>query len=83
MITTVLVLLVASGPVARVVERHPTLQMLALSFVILIGAMLVMEGTGRHIDKGYIYFAMGFAVVVELLNLASSKKGKSGHPGGP
>jgi predicted tellurium resistance membrane protein TerC len=83
MITTVLVLLVASGPVARVVERHPTLQMLALSFVILIGAMLVMEGTGRHIDKGYIYFAMGFAVVVEMLNLASSKKGKSGHPGGP
>lgn len=83
MVTTVLVLLLASGPVARVVERHPTLQMLALSFVILIGAMLVMEGTGRHIDKGYIYFAMGFAVVVEMLNLASSKKRKSGHPGGP
>lgn len=83
MVTTVLVLLLASGPVARVVERHPTLQMLALSFVILIGAMLVMEGTGRHIDKGYIYFAMGFAVVVEMLNLASSKKGTPGHPGGP
>lgn len=83
MVTTVLVLLVASGPVARVVERHPTLQMLALSFVILIGAMLVMEGTGRHVDKGYIYFAMGFAVVVEMLNLATSRKGANGRPGGP
>jgi predicted tellurium resistance membrane protein TerC len=83
MIVTVLVLLLASGPVSRVVERHPTLQMLALSFVILIGAMLVMEGTGRHIDKGYIYFAMGFAVVVEILNLATRGGKKHGHPGGP
>lgn len=83
MVLTVLVLLFASGPIARAVERHPSLQMMALSFVILIGAMLIMEGSGRHVDKGYIYFAMGFAVVVEALNIVSSRKGKSAHPGGP
>lgn len=83
MFLTVLVLLLASGPVSRAVERHPTLQMLALSFVILIGAMLVMEGSGHHIEKGYIYFAMGFAVTVEALNLAASRKRVSGRPGGP
>jgi len=83
MFLTVLVLLLASGPVSRAVERHPTLQMLALSFVILIGAMLVMEGSGHHVEKGYIYFAMGFAVTVEALNLAASRKRVSERPGGP
>jgi predicted tellurium resistance membrane protein TerC len=83
MLLTVLVLFLASGPVSRAVERHPTLQMLALSFVILIGAMLVMEGSGHHVEKGYIYFAMGFAVAVEALNLVASRKRASGHPGGP
>jgi predicted tellurium resistance membrane protein TerC len=57
--------------------------MLALSFVILIGAMLVMEGSGHHVEKGYIYFAMGFAVAVEALNLVASRKRASWHPGGP
>jgi predicted tellurium resistance membrane protein TerC len=63
------VMLVFAGTVSAFVERHPTLKMLALSFLILIGVMLVAEGIGTHIDKGYIYFAMFFALVVEFLNL--------------
>lgn len=77
MLITVGVLLFFSEPVSKAVERHPTLQMLALSFVILIGSVLIMEGFGKHVEKGYIYFAMGFSVVVESLNLISkSRKGK-------
>jgi predicted tellurium resistance membrane protein TerC len=63
------VMLVAAEPIARFVDRRPTVKMLALSFLILIGVLLVAEGLGQHIDKGYIYFAMLFAVVMELVNL--------------
>jgi predicted tellurium resistance membrane protein TerC len=63
------VMMVFAEAVGRFVERHPTMKMLALSFLILIGVMLVAEGLGRHIDKGYIYFAMAFSLLVELLNL--------------
>jgi predicted tellurium resistance membrane protein TerC len=63
------VMLVASGPISRFVEEHPTIKMLALSFLLLIGLGLVLDGVGRHIPKGYIYFAMGFSLFVELLNL--------------
>jgi predicted tellurium resistance membrane protein TerC len=63
------VMLVFSGPISEFVHRHPTMKMLALSFLILIGVMLVGEALGQHIDKGYIYFAMAFAFGVELLNL--------------
>ena len=63
------VMLVFSGPISDFVHRHPTMKMLALSFLILIGVMLVGEALGQHIDKGYIYFAMAFAFGVELLNL--------------
>ncbi len=63
------VTLVASGVIADFVERHPTVKMLALSFLIMIGANLVAEGLGQHIPKGYTYFAMAFSVAVELLNL--------------
>ncbi len=59
----------ASGPIANFVERHPTIKMLALSFLVLIGTNLVAEGFGQHIPKGYTYFAMFFSVGVELLNL--------------
>jgi predicted tellurium resistance membrane protein TerC len=55
--------------VSAFVERHPTVKMLALSFLLLIGVMLVAEGFGQHIDKGYIYFAMAFSLGVEMLNL--------------
>jgi len=68
-IVAVLVMMIFAGPISRFVMRHPTLKMLALSFLILIGVMLVAEGLGQHIDKGYIYFAMAFALGVEVLNL--------------
>jgi predicted tellurium resistance membrane protein TerC len=68
------VMMVFAGHVARFVERHPTVKMLALSFLLLIGVMLVAEGVGTHIDKGYIYFAMAFSLGVEMLNLRASAK---------
>jgi predicted tellurium resistance membrane protein TerC len=67
------VMLAFAGVVGQFVERHPTMKMLALSFLILIGVMLVAEGLGQHIDKGYIYFAMAFSLLVELLNLRLRK----------
>ncbi|RIK68050.1 MAG: hypothetical protein DCC65_04255 [Planctomycetota bacterium] len=63
------IMLAAAGPISSFVERHPTMKMLALSFLLLIGVMLVADGCGQHIPKGYIYFAMAFSLVVELLNL--------------
>jgi predicted tellurium resistance membrane protein TerC len=69
MLVAVGVMLVFAGAVGQFVDRHPTMKMLALSFLILIGVMLVAEGLGQHIDKGYIYFAMAFSLLVELLNL--------------
>jgi len=63
------VMLVFAGPVSSFVQRHPTMKILALSFLILIGVMLVMEAFGKHVERGYIYFAMAFSFVVELLNL--------------
>jgi len=60
--------------VSGFVEKHPTVKMLALSFLLLIGVMLVAEGIGTHIEKGYIYFAMGFALLVEFLNLRVKRK---------
>lgn len=58
-----------AGVVSAFIDRHPTLKILALSFLLLIGVMLVAEGFGKHIERGYIYFAMGFSVFVEVLNL--------------
>jgi predicted tellurium resistance membrane protein TerC len=69
MVLAMLVMLYFSGPIAEFVDRHPTIKVLALAFLILIGVMLVAEGMGQHIDKGYIYAAMGFALVVELVNM--------------
>jgi predicted tellurium resistance membrane protein TerC len=63
------VMLVFANTVSGFIEKHPTLKMLALSFLILIGVMLIAEGIGTHINKGYIYFAMSFALLVEFLNL--------------
>lgn len=69
-------MLAFSGAVSDFVEKHPTIKMLALSFLILIGITLVAEGTGAHVPKGYIYFAMAFSVVVEMLNIRMGR-GKS------
>ncbi len=68
------VMLAAARAISDFVNRHPTIKMLALSFLILIGVVLVADGFGQHINKGYIYFAMAFAVVVEMLNLRLRKK---------
>jgi predicted tellurium resistance membrane protein TerC len=68
-VIAVMVMLVASGPISRFVDQHPTVKMLALSFLLLIGMSLVAEGWHFHIPKGYIYAAMAFSVFVELLNL--------------
>ncbi len=73
-VLSILLMLVFAGPVSNFVSRHPTLKMLALSFLILIGVMLVAEGIGTHINKGYIYFAMSFALLVEMLNLRMKAK---------
>jgi predicted tellurium resistance membrane protein TerC len=63
------VMMFSAGPISAFVNRHPTVKVLALSFLLLIGLSLVGEGLGMHIPKGYIYFAMGFSVFVELINL--------------
>ncbi|HSM34792.1 MAG TPA: TerC family protein [Longimicrobiales bacterium] len=62
-------MMVFAGPISRFVEAHPTVKILALSFLILIGVTLIAEGFDQHISKGYIYFAMAFSVMVEMLNL--------------
>ena len=67
------VMLVASGPLSKFVHEHPTVKMLALSFLLLIGVTLIADGFGFHIDKAYIYAAMGFSVFVEALNLRARK----------
>ncbi|NKF21116.1 TerC family protein [Solimonas marina] len=63
------VMMFFAGPVARFVERHPTIKVLALSFLVLIGMALIGEGMGFHVPKGYIYFAMAFSTLVELVNI--------------
>ena len=73
---SVVVMLVFSGYIARFVDKHPTLKILALSFLILIGVMLIAEGGGQHIPRGYIYFSMTFALVVEMINIRV--RGKAG-----
>ena len=67
-------MMLAAGVISRFVEEHPTLKMLALSFLILIGMTLFAEGLDFHTPKGYIYFAMGFAIAVEILNLRAAGK---------
>ena len=73
------VMLVSAGAVGGFVERHPTVKMLALSFLLLIGVSLIAEGAGQHLSKGYIYFAMGFSVFVEMINLRVRAKAAPVH----
>jgi predicted tellurium resistance membrane protein TerC len=72
-VVAVLFMMISAGTISRFVERHPTVKMLALSFLLLIGMVLIAEGLDQHIPKGYIYFAMGFSVFVEMLNLRLRK----------
>jgi predicted tellurium resistance membrane protein TerC len=73
-IVAVLMMMFMAGPISNFVDRHPTIKMLALSFLILIGMALIGEGFGFHIPKGYIYFAMAFSVMVEMLNIQVRRK---------
>jgi predicted tellurium resistance membrane protein TerC len=73
------VMLVSSGTIGEFVERHPTVKMLALSFLLLIGVSLMAEGFDQHIPKGYIYFAMGFSVFVEMINLRVRARSEPVH----
>lgn len=81
-IIAVVVMLVFAEPISRFVDKNPTIKLLALSFLILIGVLLLAEGLGQHVDKGYIYFAMGFAVIIELLNMRLRPKAKEMPPAG-
>jgi predicted tellurium resistance membrane protein TerC len=73
-IVSVIVMMLFAGPVSAFIQKHPTLQILALSFLILIGFMLGLEGLGKHIEKGYIYFAVFFAFSVEVVNMIIRNK---------
>jgi predicted tellurium resistance membrane protein TerC len=73
-IASVLLMMIAAGPIGRFVSRHPTVKMLALSFLIMVGMALVADGFGFHVPKGYLYFAMAFSVGVEILNLRMRAK---------
>ena len=78
MITAVLlsiaVMIAFSGPIARFVNRHPSVKMLALAFLILIGVVLIAEGLHTHVPRGYIYFSMAFSLLVEMLNLRAANR---------
>lgn len=77
MIIAMAVMLISAKAIGDFVDKNPTVKILALSFLLLIGVMLVVEGMGQHISKGYIYFAMAFSLGVELLNMRYRKKKKS------
>jgi predicted tellurium resistance membrane protein TerC len=92
MVIAVGVMLVSAEAIGRFVEAHPSVKILALSFLLLIGVMLLAEGTGQHVGKGYIYAAMAFSLLVELLNLRYRQKRaplalhgrfEGGRPGAP
>jgi len=74
-VLAVAVMLFAAKAIGDFVDRHPTIKMLALSFLVMVGVALVAEGWGFHIPKGYIYFSMAFAVMVEMLNLKVRSRG--------
>jgi len=76
-VIAVAIMMISSGAISEFVNRHPTIKVLALSFLLLIGVSLIGDGFGMHLPKGYIYFAMGFSVFVEMINLRASKKGKA------
>jgi predicted tellurium resistance membrane protein TerC len=78
-ILAVAVMMFSAGPISSFINRHPTIKVLALSFLLLIGISLVGEALGMHIPKGYIYFAMGFSVFVEVINLRVRRVGVPVH----
>ena len=75
-IIAMIAMLFASGAISKFVDDHPTIKILALSFLMMIGLVLVGEATGFHVPKGYVYFAMGFSVCVELINIKTTRKAR-------
>ncbi|RSZ47468.1 MULTISPECIES: TerC family protein [unclassified Variovorax] len=73
-IVSVLLMMLFAGPIGRFVSAHPTIKMLALSFLVVVGVVLVAEGFDHHVPKGYVYFAMAFSLSVEMLNIRMRKK---------
>jgi predicted tellurium resistance membrane protein TerC len=67
------VMMLFSGPISKFINERPTIKMIALSFLVAIGVMLIAEGFGEHMQKGYIYFALVYALIVEMLNLRMRK----------
>ena len=82
-VAAMVVILVFAGPVGDFVDRHPSIKILALSFLVLIGVLLVAEGTGRHLARGYVYFSMAFALGVELLNIRYRRHAQGPGPAAP
>ena len=74
------IMLISAGAISSFVERNPTIKMLALAFLILIGVMLVAESLDRHVEKGYIYFAMAFSLGVEMLNMRARRAAEKHDP---
>jgi predicted tellurium resistance membrane protein TerC len=68
-ILAILVMLIFAASIGNFVEKHPSIKILALAFLVMIGALLVAEGTGQHFNRGYVYFAMAFSLVIELVNM--------------
>jgi predicted tellurium resistance membrane protein TerC len=77
------VMMIFAGAVSKFINTHPTLQILALAFLILIGFMLILDGLQYHVPKGYIYFAVFFSLLVEMLNIRMKRKMKSLHQKNP
>ncbi len=73
-VLAVIIMMISAGPISSFVQHHPTVKMLALAFLLLVGVTLVADGLGFHVPKGYIYFAMAFSLMVETLNLRALKK---------
>ena len=76
-VISIIVMMAFAGFISRTIEEHPTLKMLALAFLMLVGVMLVAEGFGKHFDRAYLYFAMGFSLFVEMMNIRIRAKNKS------
>ena len=76
-VCSVALMMLFAGPIGRFVSNHPTIKMLALSFLVVVGVVLVAEGFGHHVPKGYIYFAMAFSLAVEMMNIKMRKKSAS------
>ena len=82
-VVSVALMMVFAGAIGRFVSEHPTIKMLALSFLVVVGVVLIADGFDQHVPKGYVYFAMAFSVGVEMLNITMRKRAKRRRACGP